>query len=98
MSADERRQACASAEGVSITSAFICFSSAFICVFLESEHVMIEAIQNYLAMGGYAAFVWPAYALAAIVLIGLLAGSLRQLRKAEAELAALGLQRPRERA
>ena len=59
---------------------------------------MTETIQNFLAMGGYAGFVWPAYALAAIVLVGLLVGSLRQLRKAEAELAALGLSRPRERA
>jgi heme exporter protein D len=49
-------------------------------------------------MGGYAGFVWPAYALAAILLVGLLAASLRQLRKAEAELAALGPSRARERA
>jgi heme exporter protein D len=58
---------------------------------------MTDTIQTYLAMGGYAGFVWPAYALAAIVLVGLLAISLRQLRKAEAELAALGLSK-RERA
>ena len=66
----------------------------------ESEDwfdAMMGALQNFLAMGGYAAFVWPAYALAAMVLAGLLATSLRQLRKAEAELAALGLSRPRER-
>ena len=48
-------------------------------------------------MGGYAQFVWPAYTLAAVVLFGLLAFSLRALRKAEAELAALGLTK-RERA
>jgi heme exporter protein D len=59
---------------------------------------MTETIRNFLAMGGYAGFVWPAYALAAIVLVGLLVGSLRQLRKAEADLAALGPSRPRERA
>jgi heme exporter protein D len=59
---------------------------------------MIESIQEFLAMGGYAGFVWPAYALAAIVLVGLLAISLRQLRNAEAELAALGPSRPRGRA
>ena len=58
---------------------------------------MSGALHNFLAMGGYAGFVWPAYALAAIVLVGLLALSLRQLRKAEAELAALGLSK-RERA
>jgi heme exporter protein D len=59
---------------------------------------MTNTIRTFLAMGGYAGFVWPAYALAAIVLLGLLAVSLRQLRRAEAELAALGLSRPRERA
>jgi heme exporter protein D len=59
---------------------------------------MTNTIQTFLAMGGYAGFVWPAYALAAIVLLGLLAVSLRQLRKAESELTALGLQRSRERA
>jgi heme exporter protein CcmD len=59
---------------------------------------MTDTIQTFLAMGGYAKFVWPAYALAAIVLVGLLVISLRQLRKTEAELAALGLSRPRERA
>jgi len=58
---------------------------------------MTNTIQDFLAMGGYAQFVWPAYALAAVVLVGLLAISLRQLRKAEAELAALGLSK-RERA
>jgi heme exporter protein D len=58
---------------------------------------MTSTIQDFLAMGGYAQFVWPAYALAAVVLVGLLAVSLRQLRRAEAELATLGLSR-RERA
>ena len=52
---------------------------------------MTDALQTVLAMGGYAGFVWPAYALATIVLVGLLAFSLRALRRAEAELAALGL-------
>jgi heme exporter protein D len=59
---------------------------------------MTGAIQTFFAMGGYAGFVWPAYALAAVLLVGLLALSLRRLRKAEAELAALGPSRPRERA
>ncbi len=58
---------------------------------------MTSTIQDFLAMGGYAQFVWPAYGLAAVVLVGLLAISLRQLRKAEAELSALGLSK-RERA
>jgi len=58
---------------------------------------MSDTIATYLAMGGYAQFVWPAYALATIVLVGLLALSLRALRRTEAELAALGLSK-RERA
>ena len=57
-----------------------------------------NTIQTFIAMGGYAGFVWPAYALAAILLVGLVVVSLRQLRKVEAELAALGLSRSRERA
>ncbi len=59
---------------------------------------MTDTIQTFVAMGGYAGFVWPAYALAAILLVGLLTVSLRQLRKAETELAALGVATPRERA
>jgi len=55
---------------------------------------MTDSLQTFLAMGGYAGFVWPAYALAAAVLVGLLAVSLRRLRKAEADLAALGAPRP----
>ncbi|HET6221927.1 MAG TPA: heme exporter protein CcmD [Dongiaceae bacterium] len=37
-------------------------------------------------MGGYAAFVWPAYAVAALVMLGLLVISLRRLRRTEAAL------------
>lgn len=43
-------------------------------------------INSYLDMGGYAAYVWPAYGLAAIVMVGLLLTSLRSLRAREAEL------------
>ena len=39
-------------------------------------------------MGGYAAYVWPAYGTAAAVLIGLLAASLIRLRRAERRLRA----------
>jgi heme exporter protein D len=37
-------------------------------------------------MGGYAGFVWPAYGIAALVLIGVLTVSLQQLRQARAAL------------
>ncbi len=59
--------------------------------------VMIDSIRTFLAMGGYAGFVWPAYALAAAVLGGLLGVSLLRLRKAEAGLAAHGPPRPKLR-
>ncbi len=40
-------------------------------------------------MGGYAAYVWSAFAITAVVMGGLLAVSLRRLRAREAELEAL---------
>ncbi len=43
-------------------------------------------MSDFLAMGGYAAFVWPAFGFAAVVLIGLLAQSWRAARRREAEL------------
>lgn len=39
---------------------------------------------EFLAMGGYAAFIWPAYAVAAAVMIGLLAASIATMRRREA--------------
>jgi len=50
-------------------------------------------------MGGYAAFVWPSYGIAAAVLIGLLVSSWTAARRGEAEverLRALGAD-PRRR-
>jgi heme exporter protein D len=41
---------------------------------------------GWLAMGGYAAFVWPAYAVAVIVLGGLAAMSWRRYRAVRREL------------
>jgi heme exporter protein D len=60
--------------------------------------MMTDSIQTFLDMGGYAGFVWPAYGLAAAILVGLVLVSLRQLRKAEADLEALGATRPKARA
>jgi heme exporter protein D len=49
-------------------------------------------------MGGYAAYVWPAYGFAALVLIGLLVRSWRGARRRAAELEQLRhLVRPRPR-
>ena len=52
-------------------------------------------MNNFLAMGGYAAYVWPAYGVAAVVLIGLWIVSLRGLRARESEIEAVEAERPR---
>lgn len=49
----------------------------------------MENFAQFLEMGGYARFVWPSFGLTFAVLAGLLIASLRTLRRAEAELAAL---------
>jgi heme exporter protein D len=50
---------------------------------------MIGGLAAYFAMGGYAAFVWPAYALAAAALGGLAIYSWRRHRASAAALARL---------
>ena len=49
----------------------------------------MESLAEFLAMGGYAGFVWPAYLIMAAVLAGLLVASQRSLKSAEAALRAL---------
>ncbi len=49
----------------------------------------MDALRTFLDMGGYGAYVWPAYGAAAAVLIGLVAVSVRTLKAREAELKAL---------
>ncbi len=46
----------------------------------------MDAVKIYLAMGGYAVYVWPSYALFAVVVVGLLISSLRGAHRREAEL------------
>ncbi len=50
---------------------------------------------EFLAMGGYAAFVWPAYGLALVVLCALAVSSLRMARTAETEVRTLEESAPR---
>ena len=50
---------------------------------------VVTRLDAFLAMGGYASFVWPAYAAAAIVLGGLLMWSFAGYRRAQRELEAL---------
>jgi heme exporter protein D len=41
----------------------------------------MSGLTEFVAMGGHGAFVWPAYAIAAIVLFGVLGASWTQLRR-----------------
>ena len=53
----------------------------------------MEALRQFLAMGGYAVFVWPAYGVAAAVLLWMLIDSLGSYRRNARELAALERER-----
>jgi heme exporter protein D len=55
----------------------------------------MDRIAAFLAMGGYAAYVWPAYLVAALVMAGQVVATLRALRRREAALAQL--ERPERR-
>ena len=56
-----------------------------------------ESVSAFLDMGGYAAFVWPSFAITAVVLVGMLVASLRWLRSNEAALDALQAERSAKR-
>jgi heme exporter protein D len=45
-----------------------------------------QGLSEFLAMGGYAAYVWPAFGFALVVLLGLLVQSWHAAHKREAEL------------
>ena len=49
----------------------------------------MDALGAYFAMGGYAAFVWPAFVLSVAVLAGVLMQSRKKLKSSEAALADL---------
>jgi heme exporter protein D len=51
----------------------------------------------FLAMGGYAGYVWPAYGITALVLVGLALTSVVAERRARRQLAALEQRAPRRR-
>ncbi|NBC33745.1 MAG: heme exporter protein CcmD [Alphaproteobacteria bacterium] len=52
---------------------------------------------DFLNMGGYALYVWGAYGVCALVMIGLLAASLRRLKAREAALRQLQPEKRRAR-
>lgn len=54
----------------------------------------MDWLPAFLAMGGYAGFVWPAYAVTFAVMVAVLIVSVRAARSREAELALLQQMRP----
>jgi len=52
-------------------------------------------MMEFFAMGGYAAYVWPAYGLAAVILIGVWIASVRSLRARESDVEAAENAHPR---
>jgi heme exporter protein D len=50
--------------------------------------------EGFFAMGGYGAFVWPAYGVTALVMIWLLVASLARLRRLERKLSEAQLPPP----
>ncbi len=57
----------------------------------------MDSLAEFLRMGGYAAYVWPSYLVAAAVLIGLLVATLRNLRLQERRAALLESELPARR-
>jgi heme exporter protein D len=53
----------------------------------------MDRVSDFLAMGGYARYVWPAFAVTALVLVGLLVQSLAAYRARRRELERLQPQR-----
>ena len=58
----------------------------------------MTSFSDFLNMGGYAAYVWPAFGIAAAILVGLLVQSRLILRSRESTLAELERQRVERRA
>ena len=58
---------------------------------------MMDAVHQFLAMGGYARFVWPAYGIALLVLAGMVLQSYRAWRRQRSAWATIEAQRPQRR-
>ncbi len=52
-------------------------------------------MSDFFAMGGYAAYVWPAYGLAAVILAGVWIASMRSLKARQSEIEAAEAANPR---
>jgi heme exporter protein D len=57
----------------------------------------MDGIEHFLAMGGYARFVWPAYGLAVVVLAGMALQSYRAWRRQQSLWSAFEATRPQRR-
>lgn len=57
----------------------------------------MQSISEFFSMGGYAGFIWSAYGAAALILIGLVLMSVKELRARQAEVARLEAASPRRR-
>lgn len=57
----------------------------------------MQNMSEFFSMGGYGGFVWSAYGVAALLLIGLAVISLRNLRARQAEVSVLEAASPRRR-
>ena len=53
----------------------------------------MENVSEFFAMGGYAPYIWPAYLIAAGILVALLGLSIRDLKRNERTLKALRAER-----
>ena len=56
----------------------------------------MDQFRAFFDMGGYAAFVWPAYGLTAGVMVGFVITSLRRLRRRQRRLAEMEASRARK--
>jgi heme exporter protein D len=54
-------------------------------------------MSGFFAMGGYAAFIWPTYGLAAFVMLGLIGWTMRRHARAAKLVADLEARRPRRK-
>ena len=55
----------------------------------------MEALTEFLSMGGHAAFIWPAYGVAVVMLFALVMVSLRTLKANEIAVREIEATRPR---
>lgn len=57
----------------------------------------MDGLLSFLDMGGYAAFVWPCFALAAVLMTWVFVGSHRELKQRERRMEQLRALSPRRR-